>query len=103
MWQIVREAIVNAERHSNGTTIEVVGDETPFTVIISVLDDGVGIDATSPRPDSYGLIGMAERAGRVLTDDEVDLLLERGLLDTGESRLGNRHRRQGHALVIVLD
>ena len=65
VWQIVREAIVNAERHAGGTTIEVIADETPFTIIISVLDDGVGIDATSPRPDSYGLIGMTERAGRL--------------------------------------
>ncbi|MFZ9629781.1 MAG: GAF domain-containing sensor histidine kinase [Ilumatobacteraceae bacterium] len=65
VWQIVREAIVNAERHAGGSKIEVIADETPFTVIISVLDNGVGIDATSPRPDSYGLIGMTERAGRL--------------------------------------
>ena len=71
IWQIAREAIVNAERHASASTIEVIADETPFTIIISVLDDGVGMSATTPRSDSYGILGMEERARRLGATVEV--------------------------------
>jgi signal transduction histidine kinase len=68
LWQIVREAILNAERHSKAKHLEVVARQTNGRVILSVRDDGVGLNAASARPDSYGLIGMRERAERLGAD-----------------------------------
>ncbi len=65
MWQIVREAIVNAERHSRATHLIVSARRMGSTITLVVRDDGVGLDATDARPDSYGLMGMRERAHRM--------------------------------------
>ena len=67
-WQIVRESIVNAERHSKCTTITVTGSRQGDNVTIVVRDNGVGLAATKARPDSYGLTGMRERATRLDAD-----------------------------------
>jgi signal transduction histidine kinase len=67
-WQVVREAIVNAERHSRGSTITVTGTRTGDNVTFVVRDDGVSLAATKARPDSYGLTGMRERAARLDAD-----------------------------------
>jgi signal transduction histidine kinase len=65
LWQIVRESIVNAERHSKAEHIVVTGRRQGDHITLSVRDDGVGLDATNARPDSYGMMGMRERAHRL--------------------------------------
>jgi len=65
LWQIVREAILNAERHSQAEHIMVSARQLGERLTITVRDDGIGLDATIPRPDSYGLVGMRERAHRL--------------------------------------
>jgi two-component system sensor histidine kinase UhpB len=65
LWQILREAIVNAERHAHAGRIEVSGRRTDGALRLFVRDDGVGLDATHARHDSYGLVGMRERAHRL--------------------------------------
>ncbi|MFZ9483397.1 MAG: histidine kinase [Ilumatobacteraceae bacterium] len=65
VWQIAREAIVNVERHARATKIEVHGHVTDDGVRLIVRDDGIGLDNTRARSDSYGLIGMRERAERL--------------------------------------
>ncbi len=71
LWQIIRESIVNAERHAKATNLVVTGRRTGERITFSVRDDGVGLDATKARPDSYGLMGMRERANRL--DAELSL------------------------------
>ena len=68
LWQIVREAIVNAERHSKAERISVHGRRENGTISLSVRDNGVGLDSKRARPDSYGLMGMRERALRLDAD-----------------------------------
>lgn len=78
VWQIVREAIVNAERHAQAVHLMVAARQTPAALVISVRDDGVGLDATSPRADSYGLVGMRERAHRIDADLSIRSLANGG-------------------------
>jgi len=68
LWQIIREAILNAERHSQATHLLVSGRQRGTDLQFAIRDDGVSLDATQPRPDSYGLIGMRERAERMGAD-----------------------------------
>jgi signal transduction histidine kinase len=80
VWQMMREAILNAERHAKARHIIVAARRDGERIIVTITDDGVGLAATNPRVDSYGLIGMRERASR------VDALLTVGtppLVDTG--------------------
>jgi len=68
LWQITREAILNAERHSQAKHLLVTGRRAGAQVRLTVRDDGVGLDSTTARPDSYGLVGMRERAQRIGAD-----------------------------------
>ncbi|HEY7625617.1 MAG TPA: histidine kinase [Ilumatobacteraceae bacterium] len=65
MWQIAREAITNVERHSQAKHLTVTVNETSTSASISVRDDGVGLGLHTSRADSYGIIGMRERAARI--------------------------------------
>ncbi|MFT3855375.1 MAG: histidine kinase [Ilumatobacteraceae bacterium] len=65
VWQIIREAITNVERHSRAQHLHVVVHEGADHMSAAVRDDGVGIGGTPTRPDSYGMIGMRERAANI--------------------------------------
>ena len=65
LWQIAREAITNVERHSQAKNLTVTVNETTTSASISVRDDGVGLGVHTSRADSYGMIGMRERAARI--------------------------------------
>ncbi len=65
LWQIAREAITNVERHSQAKHLTVTVNETTTSASISVRDDGVGLGVHTSRADSYGIIGMRERAARI--------------------------------------
>jgi signal transduction histidine kinase len=70
LFCIVREALENVERHAGATRVEVLLRDIAPDVVLSVVDDGVGIDgagdARSLQTDGhYGLIGMAERGERI--------------------------------------
>jgi signal transduction histidine kinase len=43
----------------------VVVHETEDHIMAAVRDDGVGIGGTPMRPDSYGMVGMRERAANI--------------------------------------
>ena len=65
LWQIAREAVTNTERHSGAKHLEVTVYETADSALLIVHDDGVGIEGSQIRADSYGMIGMRERASRI--------------------------------------
>jgi signal transduction histidine kinase len=65
LWWIAREAVVNVERHAHATKILVSWSVRPDLAVLDIVDDGVGFAAGSGRPDSYGMIGMRERASTI--------------------------------------
>jgi len=75
LWRITQEAIVNAEKHSGGSRIEVFWLSDGREAIAEVRDNGTGMPIGSAgRMDSYGMLGMRERAssiGATLTVDSV--------------------------------
>ena len=62
IWEIIKEAIINAERHSQGTKIQITSVVTDTLWTLSIIDNGIGIQPENKRPDSYGLTGVLERA-----------------------------------------
>lgn len=78
LWQILREAILNAERHAQAQHLMVAARQGGGHLVVTVRDDGVGLDATNTRPDSYGLVGMRERARRLDADLTVRSLVGGG-------------------------
>ena len=68
VYRIGREAVVNALRHANATSIEVEVEYAPRDLRVLVRDDGRGISPEvlqSGRAGHWGLTGMRERAERV--------------------------------------
>lgn len=68
VYNIVREAIVNAFRHSRAANIEVQLEYGPDQLRVIVGDDGCGIDPLvlkTGREGHWGLSGMRERAKRI--------------------------------------
>lgn len=65
IYLIAREALINAMRHSKGTSIEVQVEYLRNKVRLTVRDNGIGIDSNvlrSGRSSHWGLLGMRERA-----------------------------------------
>jgi signal transduction histidine kinase len=59
--RIVREAVSNASRHGEASTVIVALSNTD-AVRVSVTDDGKGFDPDAPRRRGFGLTSMRERA-----------------------------------------
>jgi signal transduction histidine kinase len=67
LLRIAQEAVTNARKHSNADNLWVDCRIRPPYARITVQDDGQGLDGalSGPRPDSYGLMIMRERAERI--------------------------------------
>jgi signal transduction histidine kinase len=66
LWRITQEAIVNVERHARARSLHVGWTVTERTAEVLIADDGIGFPTTSAgRLDSYGLLGMRERADAI--------------------------------------
>jgi signal transduction histidine kinase len=62
-FRIMEEALTNVARHSGATRVKVAVAENEDTLELVIKDNGSGIsEADRTSPQSYGLIGMKERA-----------------------------------------
>jgi PAS domain S-box-containing protein len=62
---IAREALTNAARHSRAARVDTELEYSKDGAVrLVVKDDGAGFDASTPRPDGFGLLSMRERAAR---------------------------------------
>jgi signal transduction histidine kinase len=62
LWRIAKEAVVNAERHAKASTLTIQWRCDGKRAELEVADDGIGFDRRRGREDSYGIVGMRERA-----------------------------------------
>lgn len=63
VFRIVQEALTNITKHAKASNVEITLEDSHDEIVISVRDDGVGFSPQDPRkPNSYGLIGLRERA-----------------------------------------
>jgi signal transduction histidine kinase len=66
MWRITQEALANVERHASATAVRVVWRCDGHRALVDITDNGVGFEqGRAGRLDSYGLLGMRERAASV--------------------------------------
>jgi len=67
LLRIGQEAIINAVKHAKARNIEVSLNFTSKELRLQVSDDGCGFnyEGAPPRDDSFGLIGMRERAREI--------------------------------------
>jgi signal transduction histidine kinase len=66
MWRIAQEAITNVERHSHASRARVLWRCNGRSAALEVADDGQGFPiGKAGRLDSYGVLGMRERASSI--------------------------------------
>jgi signal transduction histidine kinase len=72
MWRIAQEALVNVERHAEATKARVTWRCNGASAALEVLDNGKGFPVgKAGRLDSYGILGMKERASSIGATVEV--------------------------------
>jgi signal transduction histidine kinase len=62
LYRIVQEALNNVQKHSQAKLVDVSIGKTEHNLIISVADNGKGIDTRAIRRDSHGLLNIRQRA-----------------------------------------
>lgn len=66
MWRIAQESLTNVERHAKAENVLVTWRCDGESAMVRVADDGNGFQAANAgRLDSYGILGMRERAASV--------------------------------------
>ena len=63
VFRIIQESLANVAKHARASHAEVSIEQNGSGVTISVRDDGLGFSPHHPRkPNSFGLVGLRERA-----------------------------------------
>ncbi|MGH9083863.1 MAG: histidine kinase [Acidimicrobiales bacterium] len=66
MWRVAQEAVTNVERHADATQVSITWRCDGSNATLEVADDGVGFPVgNAGRLDSYGILGMRERAASI--------------------------------------
>jgi len=66
IWRVAQEAVTNVERHARADQLTVTWRSDGTTGTLEVADDGIGFPiGKAGRLDSYGLVGMRERAASI--------------------------------------
>jgi signal transduction histidine kinase len=90
LFRIAQEAVGNALKHSGGSRIAVDVRMRDSVVALSVADDGVGFDPSSPkvRGRHLGLTSMQERAELLGSDLHIESVPGAGARVSVEARVG---------------
>ena len=62
IFRIVQESLTNIARHANASETAVTLRCSAHQCVLRVEDNGCGFDPTAARPQSFGLLGIRERA-----------------------------------------
>ncbi len=72
IFRILQESLTNVARHAHASRVDVTLDGADGELTLTVRDDGCGFAAGDPRkPNSFGLVGLRERA--YLLDGEISV------------------------------
>jgi signal transduction histidine kinase len=79
LWRIAQEAVINVERHAKASSVSVTWRTDGRRVELEVVDDGMGFPTgKAGRLDSYGILGMRERAASIGATMEISGVEGRG-------------------------
>lgn len=63
VFRIVQESLANVGKHAQASRVKVAIERNGSELTLSIRDDGAGFSLQNPRkPNSYGLLGLRERA-----------------------------------------
>jgi len=62
LFRIAQEALTNVARHAKATRVDILLDREGQDYVLRVRDNGHGFDTTTKKVNSFGLMGIRERA-----------------------------------------
>jgi two-component system sensor histidine kinase UhpB len=67
IYRVVQEGVINALRHAQPERVEVVVnvDDDAHRLVVTVVDDGIGLPTQWSKPGHFGLRGLADRVGQL--------------------------------------
>ena len=65
IYRVVQEGLINALRHAQASRVDIAVDSDAHRILVTVVDDGIGMPATETPPGHFGLRGLAERVTRL--------------------------------------
>jgi two-component system sensor histidine kinase UhpB len=68
VYRIAQEGLTNVARHAEGSRVDLMLSREPGRVILTIIDDGLGLDGAT---EGTGIRGMRERA--ILIDAELTI------------------------------
>ena len=77
-FRCAQEALTNVVKYAQASQAEIRLREEDGAVVVEVLDDGVGFDPADRSSDSFGLLGMRERATALDGDLSLQSAPQRG-------------------------
>ncbi len=83
----VKESLHNVLKHSRAKNV-VISFSVDQQVVITIADDGMGIDFKNLRPFSSGLTGMSKRMRSIEGSFRIENIADRGVLTTIKLGLG---------------
>jgi two-component system, NarL family, sensor histidine kinase UhpB len=89
IYRVVQEGLINAVRHAQATRIDISLRSTRDRIVVTVVDDGVGLPEEWSRPGHFGLRGLAERVEHLGGSVKVGDRQPRGVCLTAEIPLAN--------------
>jgi signal transduction histidine kinase len=60
-YRVVQEGLINALRHSQATQVDINVHADGERMIVTIIDDGVGLPEQWALPGHFGLRGLTER------------------------------------------
>lgn len=78
LYHLAEEAVANAVRHGQATTINICFDVSDDEFALTITDDGVGLPENFRKADGMGLRVMAYRADLIGATFEIERLTTRG-------------------------
>lgn len=65
LYRVAQEGVRNVVAHAAATAVEIVVRRGPSRTVLTVADDGRGVDQLAPRPGHFGLRALADLAAQV--------------------------------------
>jgi two-component system, NarL family, sensor histidine kinase DegS len=78
LFRIIQESVQNALKHANACSIKVKIEMLKSAILVTINDNGAGFDATNTKPESFGIIGMKERADLLHGEITIDSKIGKG-------------------------
>jgi two-component system, NarL family, sensor histidine kinase UhpB len=79
IFRMIQESLTNVARHAQASLVEVTLDQSSGEIRLMVRDNGRGFESKDPRrPNSFGLLGLRERACLLKGELKIETAAGRG-------------------------